>query len=108
MTKRQNEQWARYLESFIKHGTRDLNQAYRTFSSKKYNAQCKIRDDKVEKNGSYFTVTAAGSHFFSTDFLYKKDDTWRWVHDCYSYRTDIKITDEMIAEAKGAGICLEI
>ena len=38
MTKRQNEQWARYLESFIKHGTRDLNQAYRTFSSKKYNA----------------------------------------------------------------------
>lgn len=108
MTKRQTEQWGRYLESFIKYGTRDLCQAYGTFSGKKYNAWCKIRDDEVEKNGDYFTVTAAGSHFFSTDFLYKKEGTWHWVHDCYSYRTDLELTDEMIVEARGAGICLEI
>ena len=108
MTRRQTEQWARYLESFIKHGTRDLYKAYKSFSSKKYNAWCRIRDDCDTKGGKYFTVTAAGSHFFSTDFLYKKEGTWHWVHDCYSYRTDLELTDEMITEAKGAGICLEI
>lgn len=108
MTKQQTEQWCRYLEVFIKHGVRDLYQAYKSFSSKKYNAWSSIRDDCNAKGGSYFTVTAAGSHFFSTDFLYKKDDTWRWVHNCYSYCTDIELTDEMITEAVEAGICLEI
>lgn len=108
MTKRQTEQWNRYLYSLRKYGIRNLYHAYKTCSNKKYIAWCKIRDDKVALNGRYFTVTAAGSHFFSTDFLYKKDDTWHWVHDCYSYRTDIKLTDEMITEARGAGICLEI
>lgn len=108
MTKRQTEQWHMYLDRYRVYGTRDLNQAYGTYSSKKYNAWCKIRDDKVEKNGSYLTVTSAGSHFFSTDFLYKEGDTWHWVHDCYSYRSDIKLTDKMITEAKEAGICLVI
>lgn len=108
MTKKQTEQWCRYLESFVKHGTRDLNQAYGTFSSKKYNAWSSIRDDCNAKGGRYFTVTSAGSHFFSTDFLYKEGDTWHWVHNCYSYCTDIELTNEMIIEAKGAGICLEI
>ncbi|MBP5594531.1 MAG: hypothetical protein J6Y02_04050 [Pseudobutyrivibrio sp.] len=79
MTKRQIEQWHDYLKGFVKHGTRDLNQVYRTFSSKKYNAWCSIRNDCDTKHGHYFTVTSAGSHFFSTDFLYKKDDTWHWV-----------------------------
>lgn len=108
MTKRQTEQWGRYLESFIKHGTRDLYHAYRSCSSKKFNAWCSIRNDCDTKGGKYFTVTSAGSHFFSTDFLYKKDSTWHWVHNCYSYCTDIELIDEMIIEAREVGICLEI
>ena len=108
MTKRQTEQWGRYLESFVKHGTRDLCHAYKSFSNKKYNAWCSIRSDCYTKGGSYLTVTSAGSHFFSTDFLYKKEGTWHWVHNCYSYCTDIELTDEMITEAKEAGICLVI
>lgn len=108
MTKRQTEQWHSYLKGFIKHGTRDLCHAYKSFSSKKYNAWCSIRSDCYTKGGSYLTVTSAGSHYFSTDFLYKKEGTWHWVHNCYSYCTDIELTDEMITEAVEAGVCLEI
>ena len=108
MTKRQTKQWQDYLEGFIKHGTRDLCHAYKSFSNKKYSAWCRIRSDCYTKGGSYLTVTSAGSHFFSTDFLYKKEDTCDWVHDCYSYRTDIELTEDMISEAVEAGICLEI
>ena len=108
MTKTQTKQWCDYLKSFIKHGTRDLCRAYKSFSSKKYNAWCNIRNDCATKHGHYFTITSAGSHFFSTDFLYMKDGIWRWVHDCYSYRTDLELTEDMLTEARGAGICLEI
>ncbi|MBR6135024.1 MAG: hypothetical protein IKQ22_00860 [Clostridia bacterium] len=108
MTKKQTEQWCRYLESFIKHGVRDLYQAYKTCSSKKFNAWCSIRNDCDIKHDKYLTVTGAGSHYFSTDFLYKEEGVWHWVHDCYSYRTDIELTEDMITEARRAGICLEI
>jgi hypothetical protein len=108
MTKRQTEQWHSYLRGFINYGVRDLYQAYKSCSSKKFNAWCRIRNDCDIRQGCYLTVTSAGSHFFSTDFLYKKGGTWHWVHDCYSYRTDLELTDEMIIEARGAGICLEI
>ena len=108
MTKTQIRQWYAYLKGYIKYGVRGLSQAYKSFSHKKYNAWCDIRSNCIIKNGHYFTVTSAGSHFFSTDFLYKEGNTWHWVHDCYSYRTDIELTDEMITEAKEAGICLVI
>jgi len=108
MTKRQTEQWQDYIKGFINHGVRNLYQVYKSFSSKKYNAWCTIRNDCDTKGGHYFTVTSAGSHYFSTDFLYKKEGTWHWVHDCYSYRTDLELTEDMVSEARGAGICLEI
>ena len=106
--KKQIKQWYYYLEGFVKYGVRDLCKAYKTCSSKKYNAWCSIRNDCAIKHGHYLTVTSAGSHFFSTDFLYKKDDAWHWVHNCYSYCTDIELTEDMLTEAKGAGIWLGI
>ena len=108
MTKQQTKQWHDYLEGFINHGVRDLYKAYKTCSSKKYNAWCSIRNDCDVKGGKYFTVTSAGSHYFSTDFLYKKEGVWHWVHNCYSYCTDIELTEDMLIEAGSAGICLEI
>ena len=108
MTQKQTKQWHDYLTSFVKYGVRELYHAYKTCSSKKYNAWCRIRDDSIAKNGYYFTVTSAGSHYFSTDFLYKKDATWHWVHNCYSYCTDIELTEGMLTEARSVGICLEI
>lgn len=108
MTKQQTEHWHSYLTGFIKHGTFDLCNVYKSFSDKKASAWLRIRNDCAAKHGHYLTVTSAGSFFFSTDFLYKEDNTWHWVHDCYSHRSDIKLTDKMITEAKEAGICLVI
>ena len=108
MTQKQTKQWHDYLKSLVKYGVRDLYHAYKTCSSKKYNAWCSIRNDCDIKHGCYFTVTSAGSHYFSTDFLYKKEDIWHWVHNCYSYCTDIELTLDMLTEAGRAGICLEI
>lgn len=107
MTKRQLKQWERYLSSIVKHGRRDLCQAYNSFSSKKFNAWDGIRHRVVVEKGFGFTVTSAGSHYFSTDYIVRVKDkphSYEWVHDSASGTTRTPIDGNMIGEFKSVGI----
>lgn len=107
MTKRQLKQWERYLSSIVKYGQRDLKHAYNSFSLKKYNAWKSILGRVVVEKGFGFTVTSAGSHYFSTDYIVRVEDkphAYEWVHDSASGTARIPVDDKMIGELKVVGI----
>lgn len=107
MTKRQSKQWERYLSSIAEHGQRDLKHAYNSFSLKKYNAWNSIRHRVVVEKGFGFTVTSAGSHYFSTDYIRRVSGQtflYEWVHDSASGTTCMELSGSMIGELKAVGI----
>lgn len=107
MTKRQLKQWERYLSSIVRYGQRDLKHAYNSFSLKKYNAWSSIRNRVVVEKGFGFTVTSAGSQYFSTDYVVRVKDkphTYEWVHDSASDTTRTPIDSKMVSELKEIGI----
>lgn len=107
MNKRQASQWECYLSRIVKYGQRDLHHAYGSFSSKKYNAWCSIRSRVVVEKGFGFTVTSAGSHYFSTDYIRRVDNQpflYEWVHDSASGTTCVQVTPQMVSELKSVGI----
>ena len=105
MNKRQASQWEHYLSSYSKHGPRDLDKAYGTYSSKKYNAWKEIQKRCAEENGIGLTVSSAGSHYFSTDYIRPlRPGVYEWVHDSASMTQRIECVGNMISEAKEAGI----
>lgn len=107
MTKRQLKQWERYLSSILRYGRRDLWHAYKSCSSKKYNAWDSIRHRVVVEKGFGLTVTSAGSHYFSTDYIVRVKDkphTYEWVHDSASGTTRTPIDGNMIGELKSVGV----
>lgn len=107
MTKRQHSQWERYLSSLVRYGQRDLCQAYGSFSSTKFNAWDSIRHRVVVEHGFGFTVTSAGSHYFSTDYVRRVSSNpleYEWVHDSASGTTHIPFEAGMVGELKAAGV----
>lgn len=107
MTKRQLKQWERYLSSIVKYGQREIYRAYNSFSSKKFNAWDSIRSRVVVEKGFGLTVTSAGSHYFSTDYVVRVKDkphTYEWVHDSASGTTRTPIDSKMVNELKSVGI----
>lgn len=107
MTKRQLRQWERYLSSVLEYGQRDLQHAYKSFSSEKYIAWDSIRRRVEVEKGFGFTVTSAGSHYFSTDYVRRVKDkphTYEWVHDSVSGTTCVELSGHMVGELKEIGI----
>lgn len=107
MTKRQLRQWERYISSLERYGCRDLGHAYKSFSLKKYRAWDDIRKRVSAEKGFGFTVTSAGSHYFSTDYVVRVNDkphTYEWVHDSASGTTRTPIDSKMVNELKSVGI----
>lgn len=105
MTKRQRSQWVHYLSSYSKHGERDLDKVYGTYSSKKYNAWKEIQKRCADENGFCLTVSSAGSHYFSTDYIRKiEGNTYEWVHDSAYMTQRILFEGDMSYEARSSGI----
>lgn len=107
MTSRQHSQWERYLSSITRYGQRDIGDAYNSFSSKKFNAWDSIRHRSVAEKGFGLTVTSAGSHYFSTDYIVRVKDkphTYEWVHDSASGTQRLPLDGKMIGELKLVGI----
>ena len=107
MTKRQHKQWERYLSSILKYGRRDIQHAYKSFSSEKYNAWDSIRKRVEVEKGFGFTVTSAGAQYFSTDYIRRVDGQpflYEWVHDSASGTTCVVLSGNMVGELKEVGI----
>ena len=107
MTKRQLKQWERYVSSLERYGRRDLGHAYKSFSLKKYRAWDDIRKRVSAEKGFGFTVTSAGSHYFSTDYVRRVNSNpmeYEWVHDSASGTTRIPFEAGMVGELKLAGV----
>lgn len=105
MNKRQRIQWKRYLNSYSKHGARDLDKVYDAYSSEKYSAWIKIQKRCADENGFCLTVSSAGIQFFSTDYIRKiEGNEYEWVHDSAGRLQRIRFEGDMCYEARSAGI----
>lgn len=108
MTKLSESRYTRYRDHLARYGQQTLRQAYKSFSSKKYNAWTSIKYRCADENGFALSVVGAGSHLFSTGYLrIMPDGSVELVYDYCTGTDRIKLTDAQRLEMSKV-LCREV
>ena len=108
MTKLAESRYTRYRDHIARYGQQALNQAYKSFSSKKYIAWTNIKQRCSDEGGFALSVVGAGSHFFSTGYLrIMTDGSVELVYDYCTGTDRIKLTDAQRLEISRT-LCREV
>jgi len=108
MTKLSESRYTRYRDHIARCGQQTLSQAYKSFSSKKYNAWTEINRRCSIENGFALSVVGAGSHFFSTGYLHRlPNGSVELVYDYCTGIDRIKLTDAQRLEMSRV-LCREV
>lgn len=75
-----------------------VNEYYKSCSAAKRQAECRIKHEMIDNNGTRYRVMCGSSYQFTCGYCYKLDDKWYLkVHTASRY-TDYELTEGEVDE----------